>query len=82
MFSADVLVAEALGFFSGVGEDALAFVGEREVDGGRDFFADGGVRLNLLSNRFDRCMRAQESVGQGLVFAEKAEQKVLRLDIG
>ncbi len=32
VLGADVLVGEAFGFFGGVGEDALALVGERQVD--------------------------------------------------
>ena len=82
VFGADVLVAEALGFFSGVGQDALALVGERKIDGSGDLLANGCVGLNLLAYGLNRGMRAQETVGEGLVFAQKSEQQVLGFDIG
>ena len=81
MFGADVLVREALGLFSGVGEHALAFVRERQVDGGRDLLANGGVAFNLFADGFDRGMRAKKAVGERLVFAQQAEQQMLGLDV-
>ena len=82
MLGADVLVGEALGLFSGVGQHALALVGEREVDGGRDFLADGGVAFDLFADGFDRGVRAKKAVGECLVFAQEPEQEMLGLDIG
>jgi hypothetical protein len=81
VFGADVLVGEAFGFFGGVGEDALALVGERQVDRGGDLLADGGVALDLLADGFDGCVRTQEAVGERLVLAQQAEQQVLGLDV-
>ena len=81
MFGADMLMGQALGFFGGVGEDPLAVVGERKVDGGRDLLADGGMVLDLLPDGFDRGVVAKESVGQDLVFPEKAEQEVFTFDV-
>jgi hypothetical protein len=82
VLGADVLVAQPLGFFRRIGQHPLALVGERQVHGGRDLFADGGMRLNLLANRLHRSVRAQEAVGQRLVLAQQAQQQVLGLDIG
>ena len=81
MLGADVLVAEALGLFGGIGKHALALVRKRQVNGGGDFFADGSVRFNLLADRVHRGVRAQEAVGQRLIFAQEAKQQVLGLDI-
>ncbi len=81
MLGPDVLVAQPLGLLGRIGQHALALVGERQVHAGGDFFADGGVRLNLLANRLHRGVRAQEAVGQRLVLAQQAEQQVLGLDI-
>jgi hypothetical protein len=63
MLGADVLVAQPLGFFRRIGQHPLALVRERQVHGGRDLLADGGVRLNLLADRLHRGVRAQEAVG-------------------
>ena len=82
VFGADVLVAQPFGLFRRIGQHALALVRERQVHAGRDLFADGGVRLNLLANRLHRGVRAQEAVGQRLVLAQQAQQQVLGLDIG
>ena len=82
MLGADVLVAQALGFFRRIGQHALALVRKRQIDGGRDLLANGGVRFDLLADRFHRGVRAQEAVGQGLVLAQQAKQQVLGLDIG
>ena len=63
MLSPDVLVSQPLRFFRRVSQHSLAFVRERQVDAGRHFFTNGGMRLDLLPNGFDRRMRAQETVG-------------------
>ena len=70
-----------LGLFGGVGQHPLALVAQRQIDRGRDLLADRGVRFDLLADRFDRGVRAQEPVGQRLVFAQQAQQQVLGLDV-
>ncbi len=40
------------------------------------------MSFDLFANGFDRGVRAQESVRQGFVFAQKSQQQVLGLDIG
>ena len=63
MFGADVLVAQALGFFRRVGQHPLALVRKRQIDARRNLLADRGVRFNLLADRLHRGVRAQEAVG-------------------
>ena len=82
VFGADVLMGEPLRFLGGIGQNPLAFIAEREVDRCGDLFPDRGVSFDLLADRFDRGMRAQETIGQSLVFAQKSQQQVLRLNIG
>ena len=36
MFGTNMLVRESLGLFGGIGENALAFIGEGQIDAGRD----------------------------------------------
>ena len=81
MLGANVLVRKALGFFRGVGQHALALVAQGQVHGGRYLLPDRGVGLDLLANGFHRSMRPQEPIGQRLVFAQKTQQQVLRLDV-
>jgi len=68
-----VFVGEPLGFFRGVGEDALALVGQGEIDRGRDLLADGGVLLYLFTDGFDGSVRAQEAIGECFVFSQQAQ---------
>ena len=81
MFGANVLVGEALGLFRGIGQHTLAFIGEGEIDGGRDLLADGGVAFNLFTDGLDGSVRAKKAVGECLVFAEEPEQEMLGLDV-
>src|SRR5580693_1960413 len=39
------------------------------------------MALDLFPDRFHRRMRAQETIGQGLVFAQQSEQQVFSLNI-
>src|SRR6516225_8922894 len=80
MLGSDVFMVKPFGLFRAIGKNALALVAQREVDGSRHFFAHGGVRFNLLTDRFDRCAGAEEAVRQRLILAEQAEQKMLGLD--
>ena len=68
----NVFVIKTLGFFGAVGQNPLAFVAERQVDRGRDLLANGGVGLDLLPDGVNRRVRAKETVGQRLVFAQQA----------
>src|ERR1043165_3894068 len=74
-------MGKTLGFFRGIRENPFAFIAQREVNRSRNLLANRGVSPDLLANRFDRGMRAQETVSQGFVFAQQSEQQMLRLDI-
>ncbi len=69
VLGADVLVVEALGFLGPVGEHPLAFVAERQIDGGGNLFPGRGMPFNLLADRLHRGVRAQKAVRQRLVLA-------------
>jgi len=82
VFGTDVLVREALGFLGCVSEDTLALVAQGKIDRSRDLLTDRGVTFDLFPNGFDGSVRAQEPVGQGLVFTEKSQQEMFGLNIG
>jgi hypothetical protein len=46
-----------------------------------DFLADHGVGFDLFADRFHRRVRAQETVAQGLVFAQQPKQEMFGLNI-
>ena len=71
MLSPNVLMAEPLGLFRGIGQNAFALIGKRQVDGGRDLFTDSGVLLNLLADAFNRSMGAEEAIGERFVLAQE-----------
>ena len=69
MFRPDVFVRKPFRFFGGLGQHALTFIAEGKINRGRNFFADGGVSLDLFADRFHRRVRAQETVRQGFIFS-------------
>src|SRR5580658_7428196 len=81
MFGSDMPVRESLRFLGGIGQHALALIAQGQVHRGRDFFPNRGVTLNLLADGLNRGVRAQESIGQGFVFAQEPQQQVLGLYI-
>jgi len=81
MFSPNMFMGQALCFFRRIGEHALTFVREGQIDRGGDFLADGRVSFDLLPNGLNRRMRAQEPVGERLVFTQQTKQQVLRFNI-
>src|SRR5581483_88897 len=82
MLRSDVLVVEPFGFLCAIRQHPLAFMAEGKVDGSRHLFPHGGLRFDLLANRFHRCAGAKESVRKHFIFPEQAQQQVLRLDTG
>jgi len=72
VLGADVFVAQPLRFFGGVGEHALALVGERQIDRSRDLFAHRGVLLNLFADGFNRCVRTKKAIRESFIFAQEA----------
>src|SRR5581483_4832617 len=81
MFRANMLMGKPLRLFGGIRQHALALIAQRQVNRGRHLLADRRVSFNLLADGFDRSMRTQESVGEGLIFAQKSQQQVLRLNV-
>src|SRR5580704_3456875 len=81
MLGPHVLVAQSLGFLSREIQNAFAFLAEWNFYRGRDPFANGNARLDFLADRFDRAVRAQETVGERLILAQQPQQQMLRLDV-
>src|ERR1700683_2851135 len=81
MFGPNVAVREPLRFFRGIGEHALALIAQWKIYRGRNLFSNGSVTLDLLADGLYRGVRAQESIGQGFVFAQEPQQQVLGLYI-
>ncbi len=77
----DVLVREPLGFLGGIGQHTLALVAQGQVHGSGNLLPDGRMTLDLFPDGLDRSMRPKEPIGERLVFAQKPEQQVLRLDV-
>src|SRR3979490_2676645 len=46
-----------------------------------NLFPNSGVTFNLFPDRLHRGMRAQKTIGQGLVFTQESEQQVFGLNI-
>jgi len=80
MLGSDVLVVEPLGLLRAIRQHALALMAQRQVDGSRHFFAQRGVRLDLLTNGFDGRARTEEAVGQRLIFPQQSQQQVFGFD--
>src|ERR1700733_11343483 len=81
MLGPNMPVREALRFFRGISQHALALVAEREIHRSRDFLSNRGVSLDLLADRFHRGVRTQKSISQGFIFAQEPQQQVLGLYI-
>src|SRR5579864_7880394 len=81
MFCANMPVRKTFRFLGCVGENTLALVAQRKIDRGRNLLADCGMSLDLLADRFNRRVGAQETIGQGLVFTQKSEKQMLGLNI-
>src|SRR5271166_4010271 len=77
-----MFMGKAFRFFRRIRQHALAFVAQRKIDRGGNFLADGGVTFDLLADRLHRGVRAQEAIGQGLVFPQQSEQQVFGLNVG
>src|SRR5580658_6618061 len=80
MLGSNVLVIEALGFLGAIGQHALALMAQRKIDRGRYFFAQRGMRLDLLADRLDRRARAEEAVGKGFILAQQPQQQMFGLN--
>src|SRR5580692_135443 len=76
-----MFVRQPLSFFRGVRQHALALVAKGQVHGGGNLFPDGGVALDLFTDRLNRSMGPKEPIRQRFVFPQQAQQQVLRFDI-
>src|SRR5215469_8259725 len=81
MFCPDMLMRKAFCFLCGVRQYPLAFIAQRQVDRCRNLLPDRSMAFNLFTDRFNRSMRTQEAIGQGLVFAQKSQQQMFGLYI-
>ena len=81
MFGPNVPVREPFRLFGGIGQHALAFIAQRQIHRSRNLLPNRGVTLDLLADGFDRGVRAQKTIGQGLIFAQEPQQQVLGLDV-
>ncbi len=81
VFGTNVLVREALGFLGPIGEHALAFVAERQIDRSGYLFPRRCMPFDLFADRLDGGVRAQKTVRQRLILTQQAQQQVFRLDI-
>src|SRR3981081_4344541 len=83
MFSPDMPMLQAIGFFVRVVKYALGFGRQWQLDRSRNPFAQQRTAFDLSSDGFNRDLRSrEEAAGQGLVFAHQAQKQVLRLNRG
>src|SRR5712691_4598900 len=76
MFSTDVFMVEPLGLLGAIGEHPLALMAQREVDGSRHLFPQGGVGFDLVSERFHRRAGAEKAVGQRFILPQQPQQQM------
>src|SRR4029077_17602208 len=74
-------MAEAFCLFRSISQYPLAFIAQRQVHGSGHLFTDRRMPFDLLADGLDRRMIAQKAVGQRFVFAQQAQQQVLRLNV-
>src|SRR5439155_7269236 len=70
-----------VGLFGRVFQRALGSGAQREIDRGRDTFANWMLLPDLLANRMDLCGRQQQTLGQVSTFTENAQQKMLGFNL-
>jgi hypothetical protein len=69
VLGADMLVAQPLSLFRRVSQNALALIGQWQIDACGDFLACGCARFDLFADRLDRRMGVKKAVSQTLIFA-------------
>ncbi len=81
MFRADVVVQQAVSLFGGKLQHTFGFGAERELDRGRDLFAENSPAFDFLPDVFEREMGAGKNpAGQPLALANQAKEEVLGLN--
>src|SRR5438309_6708961 len=81
MLGADVVVQQSLGLFSRKLKDTLGFGAERDLDRGRNAFAEDGPAFDFLECVFQRQVRAGEDAAcEPFAFTNQPEQEMLGLN--
>src|SRR5712692_2254315 len=80
MLGSDVFMVEPLGLLGAMRKHALALMAQRQLDRGRHFFAQGGMRFDLLADRFHGRAGVEETVGQRLILPQQPQQQMFGLD--
>ena len=81
VLGADVVVEEAVRFFSGELQDALGFGAERNLDRGRDLLAKHRAPFDFLADAFQGKVRpGKNPAREPLALANEPEQQVLGLN--
>src|SRR6185503_12459419 len=75
-----MLVGEALSFLGGICENSLTFIAERKIDRSRRLYIRSSVCRNCLSEAFHGSFRFEQFIRDHLVFPQKPQQQMLRLD--
>src|SRR5215813_7751830 len=81
MFAADPFVREAFRFFSGVSQNSLRFVAQRQIDRGGDGLPRWRGGFDLLANAFEVALSGEKPKCQGFVFPQQAEQEMLSFNV-
>src|SRR5690348_13846042 len=76
-----MLVGEALSFLGGICENSLTFIAERKIDRSRRLYIRSSVCRNCLSEAFHGSFRFEQFIRDHLVFPQKPQQQMLRLDV-
>ncbi len=63
-------------------QNLLDLVAEGQLHRGGDPLPDRCPPFHLLADAFQRAVRAQKAIGQGLVLPQQAQQEVFALDVG
>jgi hypothetical protein len=81
MLGSDMLVSEPFSLLGRIRQYPLALVAQGQVDGSRDHFPVGRVRVDLSTDRLARSRGSKEATGERLVLAQDTEQHVFGLDV-
>src|SRR5882724_5580978 len=81
MLSSNMFMGKSFRFLGSVCQHTLALITKRKIHRSGNLLPNCGVPFNLLADRLHRSMRPQEAVREGFIFAQQAQQKMLRLYI-
>src|SRR3954465_7309848 len=81
MLGANVVVQQPIGLFGRELENAFGFGAERNLDRGRDLFAEHRPPFDFLANALEREMRAgKDPAREPFAFANQTKEQVLGFD--